>query len=86
VKNEHLPPEVGAPLRARGGQSTTKSEPPIEVLIPRDLAPSKEDLCKVLEHFEGNVALVADYFGKDRQQVYRWAKRFEVDLDAFRTG
>jgi hypothetical protein len=38
----------------------------------------------VLERFEGNVALVADYFGKDRHQIYRWAKRYEIDMDAFR--
>jgi hypothetical protein len=32
----------------------------------------------------GNVARVAEHFHRERQQVYRWAKRYDIDLDAYR--
>ena len=38
----------------------------------------------VVTYFGGNIAQVADYFGKDRKQIYRWAERFELDLAAIR--
>jgi hypothetical protein len=33
---------------------------------------------------DGNVARVAEYFGKERRQVYRWAERHGLDPDDFR--
>jgi hypothetical protein len=27
---------------------------------------------------------IAEHYGKDRQQIYRWAKRYGIDLDAYR--
>jgi transposase-like protein len=37
-----------------------------------------------LTRYGGNIARVAEHFEKDRQQVYRWARRHGLDLGAFR--
>ncbi len=46
--------------------------------------PARDDLLAVLGYFAGNIAQVAEYFGKDRKQVYRWADRYQIDLDQLR--
>ena len=52
--------------------------------VPRDAVPARDDLMAVLAYFAGNIAQVAEYFGKDRKQVYRWAERYQIDLDQVR--
>jgi DNA-binding NtrC family response regulator len=93
IRCEHLPPEIGdrVALRAARPHADTPAPPsdpggkaPLEALVPNDTAPTRADLCLVLEHFAGNVAQVASYFGKDRHQIYRWAERMNVDLETFR--
>jgi transposase-like protein len=32
----------------------------------------------------GNVASVAAAYGRDRKQIYRWARRYGLDVDGFR--
>jgi transposase-like protein len=46
--------------------------------------PTREERCALLETMAGNVARVAEHYGKDRQQIYRWAKRYDIDLSAYR--
>jgi transcriptional regulator with GAF, ATPase, and Fis domain len=82
---EHLPPEIAARLGARakleeGGEPSL----PLSMVVPRELTPTREELCAALARYDGNVAKVAEHFGKDRQQVYRWARRYAIDLGAFR--
>jgi transcriptional regulator with GAF, ATPase, and Fis domain len=85
VRAEHLPDEIAVKVRGRAAAGVpVTGDPPIEALVPRDVAPTKADFCKVLEQFGGNVAQVAEFFRKDRQQIYRWAKRFDIDLDTYR--
>lgn len=81
-----LPDSVGRRLTSRSTSSSPRipSETPLALRINPSVAPSADDLRAVLAHFEGSVALVARFFGKDRRQIYRWAERLEVDLDAFR--
>jgi len=88
VRCEHLPDEV---TRVLGPRATAKepvaneSEPlPAMPMVPRDAVPARDDLMAVLAYFAGNVAQVAEYFGKDRKQVYRWAERYQIDLDQVR--
>jgi transcriptional regulator with GAF, ATPase, and Fis domain len=81
----HLPPAIVDRLGARGltvevGGVTA----PLSVLVPRDTPPSRDQLIQVLERLEGNIARVAAFFGKERQQIYRWARRHDIDLDAYR--
>jgi hypothetical protein len=54
--------------------------------LRRDRAPSADELWRAACAFDGNVARVAAFFGKDRRQVYRWAKALGVDLQAARSG
>ena len=96
VRVEHFPPTLGARIRTRTRSTSTSTSSqgiaavaaarPIEASVARDVAPTKVDLLRVLEAFDGNVARVAEFFRKDRQQIYRWAKRFEVDLESYRDG
>ncbi len=91
VRCEHLPDHIAATLGSRGltREAVTSApqggaaEPP-RLHVPRDEVPDREDLLAVVTYFGGNIAQVADYFGKDRKQVYRWAERFDIDLAAMR--
>ena len=42
--------------------------------IRRNAVPSAEELRAVIEAYDGNIAQVAAFFGKDRRQIYRWAQ------------
>jgi transcriptional regulator with GAF, ATPase, and Fis domain len=89
VRCEHLPDHIAATLGSRGltreavTSAPVPSEPP-RLHVPRDEAPDREGLLAVVTYFGGNIAQVADYFGKDRKQIYRWAERFDIDLAAIR--
>ena len=85
IKREHLPAAVSARLGDRATKASSSSQPPLALLVPRDLAPTQQGLEQVLRHFKGNMAEVAEWFGKDRRQVYRWAERFGIDPEAFRS-
>jgi transcriptional regulator of acetoin/glycerol metabolism len=76
IQRAHLP-ETVAPRDPTATGS--RVPPPIDLVVPRDRPPSVEDLRLVLERCEGSVARVAEYFGKDRKQVYRWLERAEID-------
>ncbi len=88
LRREHLPPPLMERLRDRAFPTPSTPAPaapmPLEVLVPRDRPPSKDELHTVLTRLEGNMAQVADFFGKDRRQVYRWAERLGIDPDAYR--
>lgn len=52
---------------------------PIERTTPEP--PDAEFLQQTIALFEGNISGVARYFGKERQQVYRWMERFNIKAD-----
>ena len=82
----HLPEPIRERVESR--RTSQRPEAPREVPLPlrinRNATPTADDLREVLRHFEGNIANVAAFFGKDRRQVYRWAERLGVDVDSFR--
>ncbi|KAB2908473.1 MAG: FHA domain-containing protein [Kofleriaceae bacterium] len=90
VRCEHLPENISAVLGPRAQlkepiANDSDSEPhPVMPQVPRDAVPARDDLMAVLAYFAGNIAQVAEYFGKDRKQVYRWAERYQIDLDQVR--
>ncbi len=47
--------------------------------------PTKEALRRLLEVQNGNVAAVAEILSRDRKQVYRWLKAFDLDPSKFRS-
>jgi sigma-54 dependent transcriptional regulator, acetoin dehydrogenase operon transcriptional activator AcoR len=80
IELEHLPPSVRRP---RAQRPVRDSEPP--PLSPEDVA-IRDQMIELLTTHEGNVTAVAKALGKGRMQIHRWAKRFGVDLEAFRRG
>ncbi len=79
----HLPPEVAAVLGPRAAAKSS-SRPPLAVLVPADQVPDAAALRTVFESLDGNLARVADYFGKDRRQIYRWLELAGLDLRTLR--
>ena len=47
-------------------------------------APGRDQLEALLTRYQGSVAKVASHLGKDRRQVYRWLKKWELSADDFR--
>jgi DNA-binding NtrC family response regulator len=85
VRPEHLPESIARPVLARTALvSSSPPETPLQVIVPPSVAPNVDGLRLVLDKFHGNVAQVASYFGKDRKQIYRWAEKLGVDLEATR--
>ena len=41
-------------------------------------------LVELLETHRGNIAAVARFLDKDRMQIHRWVRRFDIDLDDYR--
>jgi transcriptional regulator with GAF, ATPase, and Fis domain len=81
----HLPPEIATAVVDRSPAVVEDdTTPPLELTIPRDRPPSREDLQRLLDHYGGNVAQVATFFGKGRQQVYRWLARYRLSAGSFR--
>jgi transcriptional regulator with GAF, ATPase, and Fis domain len=77
----HLPPALALRLGAR---ATVPPTAPAALLAPTAAVPTRDELCAVLERMGGNIARVAEHFRKERQQIYRWAKRLDIDLSAYR--
>ncbi|HZJ66969.1 MAG TPA: hypothetical protein VFD36_25865, partial [Kofleriaceae bacterium] len=82
----HLPHALAHRLGDRATASVATPLPVPAVLLPlaAGATPTRDELCAILETMSGNVARVAEHYGKDRQQIYRWAKRYDIDLGAYR--
>ena len=86
------PPGAGEPQAAAGsGPRRTPIMVPVVRPTPEGLAAvSPEDgalrdrLVELLTEHRGNVVLVARALGRRRMQVYRWARRFGLNLESFR--
>jgi transcriptional regulator with PAS, ATPase and Fis domain len=71
---EHLPAAIAAAPRIKSSPGRRKYRAP----------PSAEELTTLLERYEGNVLRVARQLDRKPALVYRWAKRFGLDVDEFR--
>jgi transcriptional regulator with PAS, ATPase and Fis domain len=74
IDYEHLPAAISAAPRIRSAPGRRKSRPP----------PSAADLEILLRRFRGNMMRVARELDRKPALVYRWAKRFGLDVDGFR--
>ena len=57
--------------------------------IPQAVAayvPSEDELRRLLSKTGGNVAAVGRHYGKERMQVHRWMKRYEIDPNEYRSS
>jgi sigma-54 dependent transcriptional regulator, acetoin dehydrogenase operon transcriptional activator AcoR len=86
---------VSAPPPAGGDQTTMPPErpasgsgspwtPPPPAGLPRRGPPTEEELRGLLERHKGNIAAVGRELGKERMQVHRWLKRYNIDLAQYR--
>jgi len=80
----HLPPELAARLADRPAAPAGASQSAPLIAPPPDTVPTRDELCATIERMAGNMARVAEHYGKDRQQIYRWAKRYGIDPGAYR--
>ncbi len=76
VLPEHLPAELFARPVTRAA--------PVPTADRQEEPPTREELCRALEAESGNMAKVAERFGKDRRQVYRWVERLGIEPELFR--
>lgn len=80
IELEHLPEALRSP---RG----------VPARVPAAAAPALDEedralrdrLVELFTEHRGNVVVVAELLGKQRQQIYKWIKRFAIDLSAFRS-
>jgi transcriptional regulator of acetoin/glycerol metabolism len=47
-------------------------------------APTADELKELLVRHKGNIAAVGRELGKERMQIHRWLKKYEIDLDRYR--
>ena len=82
IRARYLPQAIGDRVLSRRGGGGPE-------LYPVDLAqgttPSESELRKLLVEHGGNVLHVARALKKDRQQLYRWLKRYAIDVAAIRS-
>jgi DNA-binding NtrC family response regulator len=78
VELDHLPPAVRKPRAPRPPEAAAD-----EPLSAED-AELRQQLIELLTTHGGNVTAVAKALAKGRMQIHRWAKRFGLDLEAFR--
>ncbi len=86
IRPEHLPEAMARPVLERTAVRSDAARAPLQALVSPDAIPDADGLGRVVQWFDGNIARVASYFGKDRKQIYRWADRLGVDLQSARTA
>jgi DNA-binding NtrC family response regulator len=74
-------PPGGSTLRDAGGTIRPEPSPPP---ARKGDAPTLEQLSALLERHNGNIAAVGRELGKERMQVHRWLRRYNLDVERFR--
>jgi transcriptional regulator with PAS, ATPase and Fis domain len=74
VDFEHLPAAIASAARSRSAPGRRKARPP----------PNAADLEALMRRFRGNMMRVARELDRKPALVYRWAKRFGLDVGDFR--
>jgi len=69
---------------------TYREQPPVHAVNtkpptrPRGETPSEAELRELLIRHQGNIAAVGRELGKERMQVHRWLRRYNLDIEDFR--
>jgi transcriptional regulator with GAF, ATPase, and Fis domain len=54
--------------------------------LPRGATPTEPELRALLAAHRGNVAAVGRALGKERMQIHRWMKRYNIEISDYRQG
>jgi transcriptional regulator with GAF, ATPase, and Fis domain len=93
LDTRQLPDAISEHMKTYGerARSTTASIPPPSSMAPSSLkppasrkSPSEGELRSLLARHQGNVAAVGRELGKERMQIHRWLKRYQINLDDYR--
>jgi DNA-binding NtrC family response regulator len=79
IDASHLPAAV------RSGGPVRPTTAPADAMDPEDEALRTRLAAKLTEH-RGNVSAVARDLDEHREQIQRWIRRFQLDVDGFRRG
>ena len=74
-----------APTLPRQPAVSEPIEAPPQRRLRRGESPSEGELRSLLERHRGNIAAVGRELGKERMQVHRWLKRFDISIDEYRS-
>jgi DNA-binding NtrC family response regulator len=79
IRVEHLPEPVrsSVPRAEQAGADEPLSEEDHR---------RREELVALLNKHEGNLSAIAQAMGKDRAQIRRWLKRYQLEAQLFRPG
>ncbi len=94
---KHLPEDIAARMKDYGDRKRAPSspnaraskEPPPATAPPahpKRGAPTEQELRALLARHEGNVAAVGRELGKERMQIHRWLKKFNISLEEYRSN
>lgn len=75
----HLPDAIAEKMKTYG-----KKAKPARDVSPRATAPTAPELRLLLQKHHGNVAAVGRELGKERMQIHRWLKKYDIDLGEYR--
>ena len=73
----HLPPAVRELPNAPGAMPSS----PRRRALTAEQATLRDRLCALLTQHRGNISAVARELGKDRVQIRRWIKQFDIAVD-----
>ncbi len=83
----HLPDPMSEGMRGyadRKRDMVPSLVPSAAPMSPRRGAPSEDELRGLLNRHGGNVAAVGRELGKERMQIHRWLKKYNIDLEQYR--
>jgi len=69
VRARDLPAVLRTPVESRG-------RAPAAPILKKQTRPTAEELTAALEQHDNNVLRVAEHYGRDRKQIYRWMERY----------
>jgi sigma-54 dependent transcriptional regulator, acetoin dehydrogenase operon transcriptional activator AcoR len=94
LDTRQLPDAISEHMKAYGDRNrvpTPSILPPPPALAPPSqnspssrAAPSEPELRALLQRHHGNIAAVGRELGKERMQIHRWLKRYQINLEDYR--
>ena len=78
----HLPEKIGAPISMRRSQTALMKN--VLPSLENRCTPPREELVELLSRFKGKVSRIAKELNLDRAKIYRWIKKYDIDLDVFK--